>query len=1040
MSRRLRPRSLTRQTLARVALRFTLVAAGAAVLSYYHVLDSLRSQALEQLEKYVEERGVRESTLFLLAEDNLHAFSADYAGELAAKGQTDPERRFAALFERLEDGTLRLRERYFHRDRITGLVGKYIALDADLRRRLVLGFELLGRFGPAWRNRFVNLYLTTPENAVMMYWPGKPWALSANSWEVQAKLPARSLDGVKVLGIQPGQEAQTSWSEPYFDYAANDWVVSVSEPVHVGKRHIATVAHDILLHDLIARTLDESLPGTYNLVLSRAGHLIAHPRLMDAIRAQGGRFSIPDSGDAELERIFREVGEQNAPVSVRRDPEGAAYLAVTQIAGPPWYLITVFPESIVTGRAFATARLVLGLAALALAMEIVVLWLVFRRQIARPLGRLTAATERLADGDYQVRLAEQPDNELGRLAQSFNLMSGEIQRTMERLKETTVSRTYLDSIIQNSGEGIVTLDEQGCIISVNRAAEETFGFRADEAVGVPAARLLDERVAARFADWIDLRDGKARRFAASGHLRGLELPARRWDGRPFPVELTVTQTLHEGRRLRICIVRDVSLRKQTEAALRQAKEAAEAANRAKSEFLANMSHELRTPLNSVLGYAQILQRQEGLSVKQRRLLGVIEQSGEHLLGLIEEVLDMAKVEAGALELRPAPFDLTLLIASVRDSLGTRARQKGLAFRIEQPPDLPDWVRGDARRLRQVLMNLLDNAVKYTETGGVTLRVCRQGERLAFEVEDTGVGIVPEELDAIFDTFHRVRRPGTFQDGAGLGLAICRQLTALMGGELRVDSRPGAGSRFRLELTLPAAYVQRGAPRSLEVPLRAVDGGGRRILIADDREDNRRLLREMLEPNGFEIREAADGEDCLREALAWRPDCILVDLKMPRLDGDAVIRRARASQTLRETLIIAISASVFGEHREQSIEAGADAFLPKPVRLDALLDLLHRRLGLGPIPADPANAAAPTGPPAGPPAERVAQTPPLPGEAWRLLTELARRGDIQGLRQRLGQLAEEDPRFGPLAEELCALADRFRMRRIRERLEGLEHAP
>lgn len=1033
MSRLPRSGNLTRQTLARVALRFTFVAAIAAVLSYYHVLHGLRSQALEQLEKYVMQRGMRESERFQLAGDNLRTFAAAYTRALEAMGESDPQRRFDELFERLDGGALRLQARFFHRHHLTGLVGKYIEVDSALRRRLVLGFDLLSRYGPAWQNRFVNLYLTTPENAVLMYWPGRPWGLRASSWEVQAKRPAPAADTVRIIGVARPVAAQVTWSDPYFDYAVNDWVVSASEPVHLDGQHVLSVAHDILLHDLIARTVQDSLPGTYNLVFGESGRLIAHPRLMDAIRAQGGRFSIPEAGDAQLERIYERVRRTKAQHAIIEDPQNSTYLAVARLQGPMWYLVTVFPEAIVAGHAFAIARLVLFVGALALALELLVLWFVLRHQISRPLARLMGATERVTAGDYLIRLDERPDNELGRLARSFNLMSGEIHQTLERLKESTVSRTYLDSIIQNTGEGIVTLDKRGFITSVNRAAEETFCFRAEQAVGMHAMLLLDDSVTAPYANVSTYEDERDSLFAASGAAQTMELPARRWGGNSFPMELIVTQTEHGGERLRICILRDVSDRKQAEEALRQAKDAAEAANRAKSEFLANMSHELRTPLNSVLGYAQILRSQEGLSTKQQKSLRVIQHSGEHLLGLIEEVLDLAKVEAGTLELQPAPFELPLLVESVSDSLRARARKKKLEFRVEQASHLPASVRGDERRLRQVLMNLLDNAIKYTQRGFIALRLSQHGQRLRFEVEDSGLGIEPEHLSAIFDTFHQIRNDGAFQEGAGLGLAISQRLVGLMGGALQVVSRVGAGSRFWFELTLPAAGGG-AVGRELAQPLLvAGQGQGRRVLIADDREDNRGLLREMLAPLGFALCEVDDGEACLREALAWQPQVILVDLKMPVLDGEAVICRVRAAESLRKSVLIAVSASAFGYDRERAIRAGADAFLPKPVRLEALLELLQRYLELEPFFASTVRAS---------PADRnqqpIAPVFSLPRDRWQLLTELARRGDIQQLREQAQWLQESDSRYGPFAAELGALAERFQIRRIRTLLASTRH--
>jgi CheY-like chemotaxis protein len=371
---------------------------------------------------------------------------------------------------------------------------------------------------------------------------------------------------------------------------------------------------------------------------------------------------------------------------------------------------------------------------------------------------------------------------------------------------------------------------------------------------------------------------------------------------------------------------------------------------------------------------------------------------------------------------------------VDQALRGRAKDKGLDFRVERPAHLPDQVYGDERRLHQVLMNLVDNAIKYTRRGGVTLRVSKRDGHLRFEVEDTGIGIHTEHLSAVFDSFQQVRVSGSFQEGAGLGLAISHRLVQLMGGMLEVESQQGAGSRFWFDLSLPEPEASETHSEPAQPPLIAVNGEGRRLLIADDREDNRDLLREMLAPQGFDLREVGDGKACLREASVWKPDAILVDLKMPVLDGEAVIRRIRATESLRDTVLIAVSASVFGHHREQCIEAGADAFLPKPFRREVLLDLLHRHLGVEPIFA-PAETAAPQNDD-----KRPAAPQPLPRNLWLSLTELARRGDIQQLGQQAQRLRELGNGYGPFAAELTALVERFQMRRIRELLERTPHLP
>ena len=469
--------------------------------------------------------------------------------------------------------------------------------------------------------------------------------------------------------------------------------------------------------------------------------------------------------------------------------------------------------------------------------------------------------------------------------------------------------------------------------------------------------------------------------------------------------------------------------------LRLAKEAAETASGAKSSFLATMSHELRTPLNAVLGYAQVLGRDPDLKAEQRKALGIIESSGEHLLSLINEILDLAKIEAGTIEIRPALFDLPRLLQGLADLMRARAKEKGLAFTGEWPPDLPVAVHADEKRLRQVLMNLLDNAIKYTAEGGIALKIGPHQNRLRFLVEDTGIGIRPEQLPKIFESFHQVRDPSTFAEGTGLGLAISKTLVSLMGGTLEVASTPGEGSRFWFDLLLPAVPLVRESPERRRPSIIGVRGARRRLLVVDDKEDNRGLVRDLLTPLGFEILEAEDAEACLRLAASARPDAILLDLRMPGMDGLEATRRLRAMPDARDLVIIAVSASAFEQHRERCLEAGANDFLAKPFRLDRLLDLLRAHLGIEVIYADT--------PAAGPSAtagdaramERVVPT----GTELDGLLDLARRGHIKQILTEAQRLEALDARYAPFVAEVRVLTEQFQVKKLCQLLEQARSA-
>ena len=393
--------------------------------------------------------------------------------------------------------------------------------------------------------------------------------------------------------------------------------------------------------------------------------------------------------------------------------------------------------------------------------------------------------------------------------------------------------------------------------------------------------------------------------------------------------------------------------------LERSKEAAEAASRAKSIFLANMSHEFRTPLNAILGFTQLMNRDSGLSAEQQENLGIINRSGEHLLGLINDVLELSKIEAGRMTLNEQSFDLHHLLHGLEEMFRLRAEDKSLTLTFERAPDVPQYVRADEGKLRQVLMNLLGNAVKFTHAGGVTLRVRQSGSpeshepahqqtrELLFEVEDTGPGIAPEEMAAVFDPFVQTASGQQSQEGTGLGLPISQRFAHLMGGDLAVSSELGQGSVFKFQV--PVEVVDLAAADTAQ-PLRRVMGlePGQpvyRLLIVDDKEVNRKLLVRMLAPLGFEVREAANGREAIEIWDSWEPHLIWMDMRMPVMDGYEATRRIKATTKGQATVIIALTASALEEDRVVMLSEGCDGYMRKPFREADLFDALDHHLGV-----------------------------------------------------------------------------------------------
>jgi signal transduction histidine kinase/ActR/RegA family two-component response regulator len=465
--------------------------------------------------------------------------------------------------------------------------------------------------------------------------------------------------------------------------------------------------------------------------------------------------------------------------------------------------------------------------------------------------------------------------------------------------------------------------------------------------------------------------------------------------------------------------------------LKTAKEAADRANQAKSEFLANMSHELRTPLNGILGYAQILHRSPALPEKERHDVAIIQECGSHLLTLINDILDLAKIEARKLELVPTAIHFPSFLQGIVEICRLRTEQKGIDFIYDVNPNLPVGITVDEKRLRQVLLNLLGNAIKFTDKGAVTLKVEVLTARPAavlirFQIKDTGVGIAPEEQDKIFHAFEQVgdrqRRP----EGTGLGLAISQQIVQLMGGAIEVQSqlRKGSNFSFTVELALALDWVKQNATDSRK-RIVGYRGDRQRILVIDDHWENRSVLVNLLEPLGFVMGEAENGLEGMEKLQQQPPELVILDLVMPVMDGFEFLRQVRRSQEFKKLKVIVSSASVGERERQMALAAGGDDFLPKPIDSNSLFHLIATHLRLDwryeIVAADESN----------PPSQEVIVPPP---EDLNTLLELSHYADLKQLRQEIEALVRADDRYQGFAAPILQLAQQFKVEEIEDLLQ------
>jgi PAS domain S-box-containing protein len=971
--------SITRRTLVNVALRIAGVIVVLTTWSYFHTLYFFESEALERVKKYVDERGERERILFSIAVDN-HTLLKQELLQHLQEPDSNSYTQFNQLFVEWSDGVIRNRpqdqppEKFDTLEQAGVYIDENLDIDAEVRQRVLAFYNLTTTYGSVWHHRFINTYITSPDNIITIYWPGTPWVQRAST-ELNLQNEKKAYRGK----TQSNAGSKTVWTGLYYDPQAKDWLVSVKTPVNLDGQHIATIGHDLTLNQLIDRMIQDHLEGGYNILFSGDGRLIVHPNKIEEIKQKKGQFNILESDDAHLQRIFQLVKAKPAKQTIIDNTKDNEYLAVARIEEPDWYLVTVFPQSILAKPARDTAGFILGLGIVALLLELLVLYFVLRRQITNPLLELMGATERIAAGDLNIQLDDTRKDELGRLANLFNSMAVKVyvreqflkqaESEAKRLQKTEADtrqhvesinqvlegrveeRTaHLTAIINNLVDGLLVTDTQGKISQFNPAFLRMLGLGELDITDKNGQDVLNNELVELVAQTqkhhrevftaeIDLAGGRIGKAVATA-IDKVAL-----------AEGAVEEFLGS-----VILIRDITVEKEVD--------------QMKTDFISTVSHELRTPLTSVLGFTKIIKKKledvvfPQIQTENKKInrtvrqvkdnVNIIVSEGERLTALINDVLDIAKMEAGKVDWNMQPLLVQELIEQAIAATSSLFDNKDVKFIKDVETDLPE-ISGDKDRLIQVLINLISNAVKFTQKGSITCRATKRHSEIIISVIDTGMGITPADQPQVFEKFKQVGDTLTDKPkGTGLGLPICKQIVEHHGGRIWVESELKKGSTFSFTLPIHTHLPVQVNMMDMDTLVKQLqvtetpnaspkNTPNKTVLVVDNEALIRQLLRQELESRGYQVREAKDGLEAIALVKQERPDLITLDVMMPEMNGFDVAAVLKNDPSTMDIPIIILS--IIEDH-ERGYRLGIDKYITKPFESEQLLQEIDSLIAQG----------------------------------------------------------------------------------------------
>jgi signal transduction histidine kinase/CheY-like chemotaxis protein len=692
------------------------------------------------------------------------------------------------------------------------------------------------------------------------------------------------------------------------------------------------------------------------------------------LKLKDSNTQIVKIGGQYLESHYKDLSQISTKKQIaytdKRRRYYAQILPFKNQSGLDWLVIIVVPESDFMARIYANTRTTVILCIIALSVALI-LGTITTRWVIKPILKLNQAAKDIALGKWNKTIETKRSDELGELAHSFEQMAHQLQASFAELKE---SESRLFQYLEALPVGVSVHEITGKLYYANQTSRQLLNIQSPlnaDAHELSQAYQIYKAGTGKLYPTTALPAVRA----LKGEIVYTEDLEIHYPNKILPIEVWATPIYNEQGKIiyAIAAFQDITQRKQAEqlladynrtleaqvtqrtSELAEAKEKAEVANLAKSTFIANMSHELRTPLNAILGFSQIMARSENIPSEHQESINIINHSGEYLLTLINNILDLSKIEAGKITLNLNNFDLYRLLDEIEDLFKLKSINQGLQLDFQRGDDVPQYVQTDELKLREVLINLLGNAIKFTNKGGVFIRVKSlstpetepSNQTLYFEVEDTGVGIASEELSQLFEAFSQTQSGKKAQVGTGLGLAISQKFVRLMGGDIHVQSQVGVGTVFSFNIQVNLVQSIEVETQTFQRRIIALEPNQPcyKLLIVDDNLINRKLLIKLLNPLGFELQEASNGKEAITIWQDWEPHLIWMDMRMPVMDGFEATTQIKTTTKGEATAIIAITASVLEDNRNIILSAGCDDFVQKPFQESIIFEILEKHLGV-----------------------------------------------------------------------------------------------